>query len=61
MQIDFGIKDGNEMMKKFIEMRAGLINAQIIKDVKSDKQTLQEAEDMIQAMYDNFSPRRADK
>ena len=46
----------DEMMSKFLEMRQGLINAKIIPDIKSKDQTMEQARDMIDAMYKNFTP-----
>ena len=52
----FGIPDTGEMNKKFMEMRKALIEAKIIEDVQSDKQTMEQAQAMIDAIYKNFSP-----
>ena len=52
----FGIADKDKMFEKFEEMRKTLVKAGIIEDVKSDKQTLKQAEAMIDAMYANFKP-----
>lgn len=52
----FGIPSTDEMMKKFGEMRKSLIEAKLIEDVPSDKQTMEQAEYMIDAIYKNFSP-----
>ena len=46
----------DEMMSKFLEMRQGLINAKIIPDIKSKDQTMEQAQNMIDAMYKNFTP-----
>ena len=46
----------DEMMTKFLEMRQGLINAKIIPDIKSKDQTMEQAQNMIDAMYKNFTP-----
>ena len=61
MQIEFGINDGKEMVSKFKEWRGKLIESGVIEDVSSDKQTLEQAEDMIIAIYQNFSPKRAER
>ena len=50
----FGISDTGEMVKKFMEMRQSLIDAKIVEDVPSDKQTMEQAEAMIDAIYKNF-------
>lgn len=52
----FGIPDKAEMMKKFGEMRKSLIEAKIIEDVSSDTQTMEQAQQMIDAIYKNFTP-----
>ena len=52
----FGIEDTAEMNKKFMDMRKALIEAKIIEDVSSDKQTMEQAEAMIDAIYANFKP-----
>ena len=51
----FGIPDTGEMNKKFMEMRKALIEAKIIEDVQSDKQTMDQAKQMIEAIYKNFN------
>ena len=45
-----------EMTNKFIEMRAALVKAGVIPDVKSKEQTMEQAQNMIEAMYKNFTP-----
>ena len=45
-----------EMTSKFIEMRAALVKAGIIPDVKSKDQTMEQAQTMIEAMYKTFTP-----
>lgn len=45
-----------QMMQKFIEMREGLVKAGIIPDVKSKDQTIEQARDMMDAIYKNFTP-----
>ena len=52
----FGIASTDEMMKKFGEMRKSLIEAKIIEDVSSEKQTMEQAQAMIDAIYKNFTP-----
>ena len=52
----FGIEDKNEMLQKFAAMRKSLIDGGVIKDVPSDKQTMEQAKEMIEAIYANFSP-----
>ena len=52
----FGIQSTVEMNKKFMEMRQALINSKIIEDVQSDRQTMEQAKAMIDAIYKNFSP-----
>lgn len=52
----FGIPDKNQMFMRFMAMRQSLIEAKIIEDVSSDKQTMEQAKDMIDAMYKNFKP-----
>ena len=56
----FGIVDTAEMNKKFMEMRNALIKAKIIDDVPSDKQTMEQAENMIDAIYKNFMSDKKD-
>ena len=58
----FGIESTAEMNEKFMEMRKSLIEAKIIEDVPSDKQTMEQAQYMIDAMYKNFmSDKKDDK
>ena len=52
----FGIPDTGEMNRKFMKMRQALIEAKIIEDVQSDKQTMEQAQAMIDAIYANFKP-----
>ena len=52
----FGIADSNEMIEKFKEMRQELIKGGIIKDIASNKQTMEQAREMIDAIYKNFKP-----
>ena len=48
------ISDRAEMSKKFAEMRKSLIDGGVIPDIKSDAMTIDQAKQMIEAMYDNF-------
>lgn len=48
------ISNRKEMMDKFAEMRAALIKSGTIKDIKSDDMTMDQAKQMIEAMYVNF-------
>ena len=48
------ISDRKEMRKRFAEMRKGLIDAKIIPDISADQITMEQATDMIEAMYSNF-------
>lgn len=52
----FGIPDRDQMMMRFMAMRQSLIEANIIEDIDSDHQTMEQARDMIDAMYKNFKP-----
>ena len=52
----FGIDSTSEMTKKFMEMRQSLIDAKLIEDIPSDKQTMDQAKEMIEAIYANFKP-----
>lgn len=52
----FEISDKNEMIKKFGEMRKTLIDGGVIEDVDSDHQTMEQAKQMIDAIYANFKP-----
>ena len=52
----FGIEDSAEMIRKFMEMRNSLIEAKIIEDIPSERQTMEQAEKMIDAIYANFKP-----
>lgn len=49
-----GTDDTAAVMKKFKEMREALIKANLIEDVASDKQTMEQAKHMIESMYSNF-------
>ena len=46
----------DEMMKKFIVMRKELIAKKIIPDIKSEDQTIEQARQMIDAIYQNYRP-----
>ena len=48
------ISNRKEMMDKFAEMRAALIKSGTIKDIKSDDMTMDQAKQMIEAMYVTF-------
>lgn len=52
----FGIPETKEMSEKFMAMRASLIKGKVIPDVDSDHQTMEQAKNMIEAMYKNFKP-----
>ena len=52
----FGIPGTKEMSEKFMAMRASLIKGKVIPDVDSDHQTMEQAKNMIEAMYKNFKP-----
>lgn len=52
----FEISDTGAMVEKFKKMRNALIEAGIIEDIPSDKQTMEQAKDMINAIYANFKP-----
>ena len=52
----FGITDKAEMLTKFSNMRKALIAGKVIEDVPSDKQTMEQAQAMIEAIYANFKP-----
>jgi hypothetical protein len=52
----FNIADTDEMCKKFADMRKALIAGKVIEDVPSDKQTMEQAKEMIDAIYKNFKP-----
>ena len=52
----FEIPDKKKMMDKFCEMRNALIESGIIPNVDSDHQTMEQAQQMIKAMYANFKP-----
>lgn len=52
----FGVADTNEMMKRFATMRKSLIEAKVIEDIPSDKQTMEQAVAMVDAIYKTFRP-----
>lgn len=52
----FEIPDKNEMIRKFGEMRQSLIDSGAIENVDSDHQTMDQAKQMIEAIYKTFSP-----
>lgn len=52
----FEIPDKGEMIKRFGEMRQSLIESGTIPNVDSDHQTMEQAKQMIEAIYANFSP-----
>ena len=52
----FGIADKKQMLAKFAEMRKQLIADKVIEDISADKLTMEEAKQMIEAIYSHFSP-----
>lgn len=48
------ISDKAEMGKKFVEMRSALVNGGVIEDISSEKLTMEQARQMIDAMYATF-------
>ena len=52
----FEIPDKGDMIKKFGEMRRALIDGGVIEDIASDQMTLEQAKNMIDAIYQNFKP-----
>ena len=52
----FGIADKKQMLAKFAEMRKQLIADKVIEDIPADKLTMEEAKQMIEAIYSHFSP-----
>lgn len=52
----FGIADKKQMIAKFAEMRKQLISEGIIKDTPADKLEMDEAKQMIEAIYSHFKP-----
>jgi hypothetical protein len=61
MKSMFNISDTKEMMAKFADMRKALIAMGVIPDISADKQTMEEAQKMIQEIYNHFSPSGAMK
>lgn len=57
----FNISDTKEMMAKFADMRKSLIAMDVIPDIPADKQSMEEAQTMIQEIYNHFSPSGAMK
>lgn len=55
MGATFGL-DKDQVMMRFMAMRSSLIQAGIIEDIPSDRQTMEQARDMFDAMYKNFKP-----
>ena len=60
MQQLLGIEDKEQMKKKFANMRTALIAGGVIPDIKSDAQTMEDAKNMIEAMYANFMSDKKD-
>ena len=58
MGATFGLNK-DQMMMRFMAMRSSLIQAGIIEDIPSDRQTMEQAKDMFDAMYKNFKPSEA--
>ena len=52
----FGVSDTKEMTERFNAMRLALIADGIIPEVKSDKQSMDQAKQMIEAIYKHFKP-----
>ena len=52
----FGITDKKKMMAQFTQMRKALIDGKVIEDIPSDKQTMEQAVAMVDAIYKNFKP-----
>ena len=52
----FEIPDKGEMLEKFKRMRRALIDGGVIEDIDSDHQTMEQAKQMIEAIYTNFKP-----
>jgi len=52
----FEIPDKKKMLEKFGDMRNALIESGVIANVDSDHQTMEQAQQMIKAMYANFKP-----
>lgn len=52
----FGVSDTKEMADRFNTMRLALVADGIIPDVKSDDQTMEQAQEMVEAIYKHFKP-----
>ena len=52
----FEITDRAKMLEKFAAMRKSLIEQGVIKDIPADKLKMEEAKQMIEAIYKNFLP-----
>lgn len=52
----FGVAETGAMLSKFGQMRQTLINEGIIPDIPSDQQTMEQAQQMIAAIYEHFTP-----
>lgn len=52
----FEITDKAEMLKRFKQMRQTLIDGKVIPDIPSDTQTMEQAQQMVDAIYKNFAP-----
>lgn len=57
MKKEFGIADTAQMTKRFAEMRKELISEGAIEDKSSSEQTMEEAANMIEAIYRRFAPK----
>lgn len=54
MQQRLEITDKDEMRKRFADMRTALIKAKLIENIPPEKLTMEQAQQMIEAMYSNF-------
>ena len=52
----FGVAETGAMLSRFGQMRQTLINEGIIPDIPSDQQTMEQAQQMIAAIYEHFTP-----
>lgn len=52
----FNISQKKMMISKFAEMKKILIEGKVIPDIKTEDQTMEQAEQMVKAIYDNFLP-----
>lgn len=52
----FCISSDKKMLEEFVKMRKSLIAGGVIPDIPSEKQTMEQAQDMIDAIYKNFKP-----